>query len=94
MLEELAVYNENYDLIGLLKISNGLVIQSSGIYIPEGISAQKAESFLQKNKEIHVVRGKWGDHNKLPELSNGVSYANAKSHVDPWADSKVEKINE
>ena len=31
MLEELAVYNQDYDLVGLVKIENGVVVGSAGV---------------------------------------------------------------
>lgn len=88
MLEELAVYNQDYDLVGLVKIRDGIVVGSVGVVVPQGTVETAAMAQLEKIPNTHVVKGHWGNHGEMPSMGGGTDYANALSHEDPWADAK------
>lgn len=89
MLEELAVYNQDYDLVGLVKIENGVVVGSVGVVVPHGVDEKAAMEKLEQIPNTHVVKGTWGNHGMMPSMGGGADYANASFHDDPWADAKT-----
>ena len=90
-IEELAVYNQDYDLVGLVKIRDGMVVGSVGVVIPQGTTEAAAMAQLEKIPDTHVVKGHWGNHDEMPSVGGGENYANALSHEDPWADAKGDR---
>lgn len=88
-LKELAVYNQDYDLVGLVKIQNNSVVGSVGVDIAYGTPEQIAVAQIELISGVHVVAGKWGEHREMPDLNGGETYENAKHHDDPWADAKA-----
>lgn len=93
MLEELVIYNKNYGLVAVIKVKNGVVVDSTGISIPVGTAEKIAiEKIKKNNPSFNIIKGKLGEHNSSGLAFNGgIDYKNAISHEDPWAVARNKK---